>query len=339
MPGSGAHVGPALADKVEFLRRGAWPGEPVDEVETHMSWVFLTGERAYKLKKPVAYGFVDYRTLEARRRDCLAEVELNEALAPGVYLGVEPLVTDDHGAISVGGPGDIVDWLVVMRRLPAHSLLDQRIARGRVAPRDLDPVIDRLVDFYASTPPRPMGPDAYRGSLHQLVLHDVAELRRFDGHAELAEVGRLADRLGREVERLGAVGGRSARLVDGHGDLRPEHIVPGPPPLVIDRLSFDARLRRVDPLFDLALPALECEMLGTPVLGEYLLRTYQARSGDHAEPSLVELYRSVRAMTRSRLSIAHLDDPVDAPQRWVRRSARYLGIARRHLDRIAERPR
>ena len=111
--------GPTLADKVELLSRpGAYPGYQgeVARRETHMSWVFLTRNRAYKLKKPVRFPYLDFSTLALREAACRAEIRLNRRLAPDVYLGVVP-VTWSATALSVGDGGDIVDWLVVMRRL------------------------------------------------------------------------------------------------------------------------------------------------------------------------------------------------------------------------------
>ena len=324
---------PDLADKVAHLRSDAWPGARPEEIETHMSWVFLTGNRAYKLKKPIAYELLDYRSIEARRRDCEAEVELNQSLAPGVYLGVEPLTVDEHGEMSIGGSGRAVDWLVVMRRLPCGELLDHRIADATVGPADLDGVVDRLVDHYSLARPLPMDPADYRRQLADQLDRDVAGLRRHGRWLDVESVEALAGRLAGGIGSSPTVGERAARLVDGHGDLRPEHIVPGPPPLIIDRLSFAARLRQVDPLFDLALLALECDVLAAPALGAHALERYQARSGDRVEASLVELYQAVRALTRARLSIAHLDDGVHDPRHWVRRSRRYVEVCQSHLAR------
>lgn len=110
----------STAEKVAFLRTpAAYPTHPrrVDVIETHMSWVFLAGDRVYKLKKPVHYPFLDFRTLASREFHCREEVRLNRRLAPHVYLGVVPLTQDHGGALALGGGGEVVDWLVEMRRL------------------------------------------------------------------------------------------------------------------------------------------------------------------------------------------------------------------------------
>jgi aminoglycoside phosphotransferase family enzyme len=326
------HPEPQLSDKVDFLRHRAWPEPPTEEVETHMSWVFLTGDRAYKLKKPVAHTFLDYRSLESRRQDCQAEVELNRVLAPGIYLGIDPLVVDTSGRLALGGDGEIVDWLVVMRRLDRENLLDRRIARGVATTEELDPVVDLLAGFYHSAAPLPMSPDQYRRELRDLIALDMEELRRPTCGLDQRLVARLADTLVERIDRTRDLDDRAARLVDGHGDLRPEHVRTGDAPLVIDRLTFDLQLRRVDPYFDLALLAVECERLGASDLARHALDGYRSRAGDPAPANVLELYQALRATTRARLSIAHLRDGDHDRRKWVDRTSSYLAIARRHLD-------
>ena len=106
---------PGIAEKVEYLSRArAYPAPTshVETKETHMAWVFLTDTHAYKLKKPVRYDFLDFSTIEARKRDCEEEVRLNRRLAPDVYLDTLPLTLDPQGALRLGGEGEAVDWLV-----------------------------------------------------------------------------------------------------------------------------------------------------------------------------------------------------------------------------------
>ena len=121
-------VDPGLDAKVAFLSR--MPGARA--IETHMSWVFLSGARAYKLKKPLHYRYIDNTTIGKRRAACLEEIRLNRRLAPDVYLGVVPLVVDKAGALAFGDGGAVVDWMVEMRRLPADRMLDRRLVAGTV---------------------------------------------------------------------------------------------------------------------------------------------------------------------------------------------------------------
>ena len=126
--------------KVEYLRHlAAYPHEqgPVEVIETHFSWVFLTATRAYKMKKPVRQASMDYRTITGRRHGCQTEVRLNRRLAPAVYQGVQALRRDRDGRLGLGTTGRIVDWLVVMQRLPAGRMLEAVMKDTQVTPAEL----------------------------------------------------------------------------------------------------------------------------------------------------------------------------------------------------------
>lgn len=129
-----------LAQKVAALcRRETYSDAPtrIEVVETHMSFVFLTTDYAYKLKKPVRYDFLDFSTRELRRRSCEEELRLNQRLAPGVYLGLVSLHLGPNGRMRLGGDGEIVEWLVQMRRLPQDRMLDERIRRGTLGDHEI----------------------------------------------------------------------------------------------------------------------------------------------------------------------------------------------------------
>ena len=126
-----------LADKVAWMQHALGDGD--EAIETHFAWVFLAGDRAWKLRKPVRRDPMDYSTLDARRRDSEAEVRLNRRLAPHVYLGTHPLTLQSDGGLAIDGDGVVVDWLVEMRRLDRHRMLDEMLATrpcddGRTAP-------------------------------------------------------------------------------------------------------------------------------------------------------------------------------------------------------------
>jgi uncharacterized protein len=156
---------PGIEAKVEFLRCPAAYAETpaqVEVVETHMSWVFLTDRFAYKLKKPVHYELLDFRTLDARRRNCEAEVRLNRRLAPTVYLGITPLTCSRREGLRLDGTGETVEWLVRMRRLPREAMLDVAISRGRPPFAPLRNVGLLLARFYREAASVDVTAAAYR---------------------------------------------------------------------------------------------------------------------------------------------------------------------------------
>jgi uncharacterized protein len=142
----GVRVG--IEDKVHFLSDPAaygLAGVTVEVIETHMSWVFLAGEHAYKMKKPVRYPFLDFSTLSAREANCKAELALNGRLASGVYLRVAALTMESAGALALDGEGVVVEWVVVMRRLPKQRMLDGLLSAGAIKATDVDRLADVLV--------------------------------------------------------------------------------------------------------------------------------------------------------------------------------------------------
>jgi aminoglycoside phosphotransferase family enzyme len=323
------------AAKVSFLLRRAFP-KPPESIETHLSWVFLTPNRAYKLKKPVQHPFLDHRSIENRQRDCEAEVALNRGLAPGIYLDVVPLSSTGPGELVIGGDGPAVDWLVVMRRIPNESFLDRRLSTDPTAVTDeeMAAIIEHLAEFYRTTGQRGLDDQTHRWRLADGLAEDRAELLRHDHALEHDLVIDLADRLQRVIADSRHLAGRSARIVDGHGDLRPEHIVLSPRPLVIDRITFDEEIRRIDPAADLALLEVECRRFGAGAVGSRLAGGVLKGINDTIPASDRAIYRALRAVTRARLSIAHLADGDHHAGRWLDRTDDYLALAIDELDLI-----
>ena len=331
--------GPSLDTKLAFLvRPDAYPKgvARVDVVETHLSWVFLTETHAYKLKKPVRYAGVDFGPLDARRDNCVREVALNRRLAPDVYLGAVPLVRTASGLLQLDGQGDAVDWLVKMRRLPAARMLDRLIVARQVSRSEIEALAMRLVPFYGDAAPEPMAPDEYRSILAARIdSHlDALAAPRFgvDG-PRLAELRTLQHAyLAKHAAEFDAhvIAGR---IVEGHGDLRPEHVCLLDEPLVIDCLEFRRDLRIVDPADELGYLALECERLGGAEIGPWLFAAYTRASGDATEPALVHFYQGMRAVLRAKLAYEHLNDGERGDiAHWRASGADYLGWAQRHAE-------
>lgn len=327
-----------LGRKVAFLSRNDAYPEPttaVELVETHMSWVFLTDRHAYKLKKPVRYPFLDFSTIDARRRDCAEEVRLNRRLAPDVYLGMVPLTEDGAGRLVLAGDGRVVDWLVRMRRLPDDVRLDRVIAERRLTEPDARAIATRLAAFYGALPREEIDPDAYRHAFLAEIAATKTALRRPRYGQDPAACERLASALSAYLARDGAMLARRAadgHIVEGHGDLRPEHVYLYGGIVVTDCLEFDRALRTIDPVDELGYLALECERLGAPQARAWLLETYAALTHDDTPPGLVAFYMGFRAHLRARIALGHLDeqDVVD-PQRWIDRAAEYLDVGLRHI--------
>lgn len=314
-----------LAEKVAYLHSLGTFDHVESLIETHMSFVFLTEHRAFKLKKPVQLPYLDHSTLANRKRSCENELRLGRRLAASVYEQIAPLVATPSG-LQIGGDGEVVDWLVVMRRLDTERMLPAMLARGEATLAHADAVGDLLVRFYRGAQRAEWTAAEYLGRMRRSVFEVAGELiARGAGEALVEDivhrqlVGLVRER-GTLEDRV-----RAGRVLEAHGDLRPEHVCLEQPPVIIDPLEFNEDLRTLDTASELAFFALECERLGAAWFGERVFAGYSARTGDRIPSDVIVLYRARHALTRALLALRHLDDTVPADhERWRRRAAYYL---------------
>src|SRR5512133_598352 len=269
-----------------MLDPGFYPHAPqaIELRETHISWVFLAGELAYKVKKPVVFPFLDYGSVERRRQMCHEEVRLNRRLAPQIYLDVVAIVESD-GDLSLGGEDDpaAVEHAVRMRRVEEDRSLDSLLARGELEDDQVAAVARRLARFHAEAS---IAPAERRelGVLVDVLEENLATLR--EAGAEVLDESRLdaAERftrgfLGARREEL-AARGRDGLVRDCHGDLRAEHvIVPAVGEIyVYDCVEFDPALRQIDVGVDLAFLVMDLAALGAEEVAARLVAGWRAAS-------------------------------------------------------------
>lgn len=325
----------SLDEKAAYLSRPSTWDHGVGQIvrhETHMSLVFLAGDRVYKLKKPVRFPYLDFSTLDKRERACRAEVRLNRRLAPDVYIDVSPLRATTTG-LSVGGEGKIVDWLVVMRRLDQRFMLDWLILHGQLTATQINRLAGALVNFYRKRPPVRASRSAFLAGWRSALSENRAVL--FDSRFGLApgplrHMDRVLRRFVEERAEILFSRVRAGRIVDGHGDLRPEHIWLGSALAIIDCLEFNDRLRAVDPFDEIAYLSVECERLEAAAVGRTLEKHMARWLRDGPTDSLFAFYRCYRAQLKARLSLAHLLEPHPrTPEKWLPLARLYLAIAHR----------
>ncbi|MFF6994301.1 AAA family ATPase [Streptomyces sp. NPDC008313] len=301
------------------------PPRRAEVCETHTAIVFFAGDSAYKVKKPVNLGFLDYTRRAARRHACEREVALNRRFAPDVYLGLGELTSPD-----AEGP----EPLVVMRRMPADRRLSRLVREGAVLADVLRNVARHLAGWHAEAP---RGPDVdEQGTRNALLSRWEASFAQIHAMAddgsvpeEMTEAERLVRRYLAGRERLFASRIEQGRVVDGHGDLLAEDIFClDDGPRVLDCLEFDDRLRYVDGLDDAAFLAMDLERLGVPEAAAYFLAQYSEYSGDPAPASLWHHYVAYRAFVRAKVSLiqAHQGAPEAgaASRRLVTTTLRHL---------------
>ena len=307
-------------------------GAPVELVETHISWVFLTPDRAYKVKKPVVFPFLDYRDPGHRRELCEEEVRLNRRLAPELYLGVRGLVAQ-AGGWELTGPDDprATEWAVEMKRFDERDTLAARVEAGTASAGEVAAVGALIADFHRRAHAR-AAPDqlarltaAVEENFDTLAgtettpAEEIAAGRRF-GRAFLAAGAGLVERRARE-----------GRVRDCHGDLRPEHVIVGERIEIFDTVEFDPALREIDVGADLAFMVMELGHAGRDDLGAELVRAYREAGEDPGDDRLVSFFASYRAWVRAKVAALRAGElePGADRDRVLDQAAAFAGIARR----------
>ena len=328
------------ATLVAALREPSFYPHPVDKVEflqTHISSIFLTGERVYKLKKAVNFGFLDFSTLESRERYCRAEVELNRRLAADVYLGTRP-ITLQGDRLELGGDGEVVDWVVEMQQLDRRRLGVAMLERGELTERHIDQLVQVLVPFYQGARTGE-GVDEF-GSIEAVRFNTDENFAQTEAY-----VGKLISRerfrhirdwtntvyeQRRELfERRIAEG----RIRESHGDLHLDNIFFEDPPVIFDCIEFNERFRCGDIAVDLAFLAMDLDFRGRPDLSRRLIDGYVRASGDSGLKQLLDLYKCYRAYVKGKISSFTANDPaVDDQQRRAQKNLarHYFGLAYRY---------
>ncbi len=299
-----------------LLRPEAYPHPtgPVQLHETHLSWVLVAGNFAYKVKKPVTLGFVDFSTRERRAIACADEVRLNRRLCPSIYLGVVDLVARGD-TIAIGGPGQPVETAVRMRRLPESGMLPALLARGMVDERLVARIARILVRFHAEAATGP-GVDewgtaeAVRANWEENFAQTIPFVDRSLPAPTLsavrAAIGEFLDQHRALLDRRVAIG----RVRDGHGDLHAGNVcLVGSRLHLFDCIEFSPRYRCADVAAELAFLAMDLDHHGRADLGVVFADTYTRLSDDKELPQLLDFYKCYRAWVRGKVISMRLDEP------------------------------
>jgi aminoglycoside phosphotransferase family enzyme/predicted kinase len=280
----------------------AYPHQPdsVELHETHISWVFLAGDTAYKVKKPVRFPFLDYSSPARRRELCHAEIELGRRFAPSVYRDVVAITPRPDGGLEIGPEHAprAVDYAVVMRRYDEAETLASRLRQRDAGERLMMEVGGAVAAFHDEAPlVEHADPAALRAVVEETLtsLADagapgprLASLARFCRAGLLAFAPLLADRAA------------AGRIRDGHGDLRAEHILLGLRIEAVDGVEFDAALRIADVGYDFAFLVMDVAGLDDD-LARSLISGYHAGHGDPGPPELLDFFCVVRALVRAKV--------------------------------------
>lgn len=301
---------PSIESLIAALRDSACyphPAEGVEVLETHASYVLLAGAYAYKIKKPVNLGFLDFSTLEARRFFCEEELRLNRRTAPQLYLDVVA-IADGEGAPVVGGGGAAIEYAVRMRRFPQEALLDRLARRGALLPRYLDVLARSLAVFHGGVArvPADAGFGAPARVLAQAMQNFDQMLGMVEDASDAARLHGLREWTGRVHSLLG--GAFEARKRGGfvrecHGDLHLGNIVLiDDAPTPFDGIEFNAEFRWIDVASEIAFLVMDLLDHALPAAAFRFLNGYLEASGDYAGLCVFRFYLVYRALVRAKVS-------------------------------------
>ncbi len=291
---------------VNALRaRGYFPRNPKVE-ETHISWVLLTGRDAYKIKKAVDLGFLDFSTLKARHFYCSEELRLNRRLAPGLYHGVLAIGGSPEQPVLGGEPA--IEYAVHMRRFAQFSMMNRMLARGRVTLAHIDKLASVIANFHTALPPAAAdSPFCATAAIQTAALQNFAQLPQLlsaPNDLAMLEAVRHASALEfAACEPLFRQRAAAGCVRECHGDLHLGNIVLlDDMPTPFDGIEFSAALRWIDVISEISFPVMDLLQRGRPQLAWRLLNAYLENTGDYPGCGVLRFYLAYRAMVRAKIA-------------------------------------
>jgi aminoglycoside phosphotransferase family enzyme len=274
---------------------------PAKRVSTHLSHVFLSNTRAFKLKRAVRLSFVDFSKIEQRRAACEAELVLNRPMAGSLYEAVLPVTRGCDRRYGIDGAGEIVDWVVVMRRFDEAQQFDRLAGRGALAPSLVERLAERIARFHRS---RPASTDTGRVGDYRVLLGNLGRAEaKLTAVAGARSPASLTDRLQGELSEVGQKIERrreQGRVRFGHGDLHLRNICMfNGTPTPFDALEFDQRLATTDVLYDLAFLLMDLRRAGLDACADAAMGRYWQAAGEEADAAqLLPFFTATRAAVR-----------------------------------------
>ncbi len=346
-----AGMGMASWKPEDLLLPTAYPegdGE-VEVAETHISWVFLAGNYAYKIKKPVKFSFLDFSTIQKRREMCEEEIRLNRRLSPEIYLGVVPLLKKGssvffgeseeglpEGAEVEAQDGNIVEYAVKMKRLPQERKMDLLLAEGKVGKGDVEEIAEIVADFHFAIPveqdPQYNSPEMMGGHIDDLAsVRNTVERACGMGAKIDFVLNKCGEFIGKNEDFL------RSRQADGmvrecHGDLHSGNIFFGERKYIFDCIEFNEDFRFIDVASEIAFMAMDLDAHGRGDLSEIFVKKYSGITGDVDLKRLLDFYKCYRANVRAK--VAALGYGQHPTEEGKKRIEKYLTLAEEYAKKF-----
>jgi len=327
---------PQLPELVQaLLNPEAYPETPpqgIELVQTQMSFVFLTDDYVYKVKKSVNLGYLDYTTLDRRHFYCQREVELNRRLCPDAYLGVVP-ITQDKSNISIEGQGEIIEYAVKMRRLPQQAMMDGLLANNQVSSQMVASVAQKLAEFHQQAETNANisafgNLDAITKNTEENFSQTVEYIGRTISQAKYRRIKDYTDSFIEENTPLFHKRITGGRIRDCHGDLHAAHICFTNGICIYDCIEFNDRFRYCDVAAEVAFLAMDLDHYERADLSQSFVNAYVAQSRDEELLRLLNFYKCYFAYVRGKVESFKLDDPYISEEE----KTGVLAIARSYFD-------
>ena len=307
---------PKLPELVQaLLELKAYPDatQQVEMVQTQMSFVFLTDDYVYKVKKPVDLGYLDYTTLDKRHFYCQREVELNQRLCPDVYLDVAP-ITRSRGDIFVGGQGETIEYAVKMHRLPQEAMMDVLLANNQVSVEMVTRVAQKLVGFHQKAETNAtISAFGDLDAIRQNAEENFTQTERYiDKTIPPKKYQHIKDYTNNFIEKNASLFHKrivDSRIRDCHGDLHAAHICFTNGICIYDCIEFNDRFRYCDVASEIAFLAMDLDHYGRVDLSRSFVNAYMDKSRDMELLELLNFYKCYRAYVRGKVEGFKLGDP------------------------------
>lgn len=323
-----------------------YPGQPkaIKIIQTHISFVTLTGEHVYKIKKPVNFGFLDFTTLEKRKYFCEEELRLNQRLSPELYIEVVPIREDEeNGNISIATiNGKIIDYALKMKEVPQERILKEIILKNKIRVEDIKELAVTIAKFHKKAETNEE--ISKLGSIESIKFNceeNFEQTKNFVGRTITQEqydsIKDATDKFLKENKELFESRIRDGKIKDCHGDLHTNNVFLADKIYVFDCIEFNKRFRYGDTCLDVAFMEMDLDYLGRKELSELFVKSYLEESNDKNMLKLLDFYKCYRAYVRGKVVGFCLDDPHisdEVKEKATKEAKKYFDLAWEYSKRF-----
>ena len=312
--------------------------QKVELMQTQMSFIFLTGDYVYKVKKPVDLAYLDYTTIEKRRFFCQQELKLNRRLCPDIYLEVVPIV-QHQTKILLGGHGEVIEYTVKMRQLPPQRMMDVLLSNNQVSEGMVQQVAKKLSHFHRQAETN-TEISSY-GSLSTILTNtdeNFTQTQKYVGvsisQEQYQSIKAYTDTFAEQNIRLFEKRMKEGRIRDCHGDLHTAHICFTDGICIYDCIEFNDRFRYCDVASEIAFLAMDLDHHRHPDLSQHFIDAYVESSQDEEPLKLLDFYKCYRAYVRGKVESFKLDDPLilgEEKAKALESAKRYFQLAESYV--------